>query len=117
MAALAGIAAILGAVALWSGGRDAGSGLPAPARTIHITVDEQGYHPPTVKAPAGERVRLEFERTADDGCGQQLFFPGEKLRRDLPLHRAVNVDITMPAKGSVAFTCSMGMYKGEVTVE
>ncbi|MBK8258272.1 MAG: cupredoxin domain-containing protein [Polyangiaceae bacterium] len=85
-----------------------------PAHEYFIQVDDHGYHPEWVDAPAGERVRLTFTRTADDGCGQQLFFPSEHLRRDLPFNEPVSVEITMPSSGGVVFTCSMEMYKGQV---
>lgn len=90
----------------------------AGGRAEHaITVDATGYHPATVRAPAGKPVRLTFTRTSDDGCGQQLVFPAQNLRRDLPLDQKVSVDLTMPASGNVAFTCGMDMMKGSVVAE
>ena len=62
-------------------------------------------------------MRLVFTRTSDEGCGQQLVFPTLGIRRDLPLNRAVTVDLTMPATGSVAFTCGMDMLRGSVVVQ
>lgn len=89
----------------------------AKAGTLAITVDGSGYHPAEIKAPAGKPVHLVFTRTSDAGCGQQLVFPSLNIRKDLPLDQAVPVDITMPASGSVAFTCGMAMYKGAVVAE
>lgn len=85
-------------------------------RSIAVEVGGSGYSPSEVTAAAGEEVRLVFTRTSDDGCGQQLVFPDMNIRRDLPLDEAVPVDITMPASGTVAFTCGMGMYRGSVVV-
>ena len=81
---------------------------------IAIEVGSDGYHPSEASAPAGQPVRLVFTRTTDEGCGQQLVFPEQNIRRDLPLNEAVPVDLTMPATGSVHFTCGMGMYQGSV---
>ena len=98
------------------------SGAAAPAvsepsrREIAVSVGASGYSPSEVSAAAGEGVRLVFTRTSNEGCGQQLVFPDMNIRRDLPLDEAVPVDITMPASGSVAFTCGMGMYRGSVVV-
>jgi plastocyanin domain-containing protein len=87
------------------------------AEPIAISVDANGYHPGSVHAPAGKLARLVFTRTTDEGCGQQLVFPTLGIRKDLPLHQPVTVDITMPASGSVAFTCGMDMLRGSVVVQ
>jgi len=85
--------------------------------TIKITVDAVGYHPPEAKAQAGKPVRLEFTRTTDEGCGQQLVFPNLDIKKDLPLNEPVPVDVTMPASGKLAFTCGMDMMKGSIVAE
>ncbi len=92
--------------------------VPAVAESpIAVSVDASGYHPESVHAPAGKPARLIFTRTTDEGCGQQLVFPSLGIRKDLPLNRPVTVDVTMPASGSVAFTCGMNMYRGSVVVQ
>ncbi len=93
-----------------SGDESARSELPE----IPIAVDASGYHPAEASAPGGQRVRLVFTRTTDDGCGQQLVFPALGIRKDLPLDEKVPVEITMPPSGSVRFTCGMDMYQGSV---
>ncbi|MBL9024361.1 MAG: cupredoxin domain-containing protein [Myxococcales bacterium] len=91
---------------------------PADGRpVIAITVDQTGYTPAEVTAKGGEPVRLVFTRTSDDGCGQQLVFKDQKIRKDLPLQSPVAVDITMPASGKVTFSCGMDMYRGAVVIE
>ena len=81
---------------------------------VAIAVGATGYEPSEVTAAAGAPVRLVFTRTTDEGCGQQLVFPDLGIRRDLPLEEPVAVDVTMPASGSVTFTCGMAMYRGAV---
>ena len=111
---------IVSAVALFAAACSSGSVTPSAAapsrRESSVEVGASGYSPSEVAAAAGEEVRLVFTRTSDEGCGQQLVFPDMNIRRDLPLDEAVPVDITMPASGSVAFTCGMGMYRGSVVV-
>ncbi len=85
-------------------------------REIAVEVGASGYNPSEVSAASGEEVRLVFTRTSDEGCGQQLVFPELHIHRDLPLDEAVPVDVTMPASGTIAFTCGMGMYRGSVVV-
>jgi plastocyanin domain-containing protein len=84
---------------------------------IAITVDAVGYHPAESHAKAGDPVRLVVTRTTDDGCGQELVVPSLKLKRELPLKQPVNIDLTMPAKGAVAFECGMGMMHGSIVAD
>lgn len=85
--------------------------------SLSVTVDATGYHPGSVSAPAGLPVHLTITRTSDEGCGQQIVFPTLNIRRDLPLNRAVIVDFSMPASGSVAFTCGMDMLRGSIVAQ
>ncbi len=86
--------------------------VPGPASARHaIRVDAMGYHPPRVTVRAGETTTLEFTRTSDEGCGQQLVFPTLGIRRDLPLDTPVEVTL-VPERGEVRFTCGMDMYRG-----
>lgn len=89
----------------------------SPATRLAVTVDEDGYHPASVQAPAGSSITLAFTRTSDEGCGQQLVFPDLGIRRDLPLNQPVEVSVTTPASGRLAFTCGMGMMRGSVVVD
>jgi len=84
---------------------------------VAVTVDGEGYHPATIRAAAGRQLTLVFTRTTDESCGQQLVFPTTNVRRDLPLNQAVEVPVTVPATGSVAFTCGMNMYQGAVVAQ
>lgn len=86
-------------------------------REIAIDVDAVGYHPDAVHAKAGEPVRLVFKRTTEEGCGTEVVFPSLNLKRPLPLNQPVAVDLTMPAKGSIAFACGMDMMRGSVIAD
>lgn len=86
-------------------------------RQIAISVDAVGYHPAESHAKAGEAVELVFTRTTDDGCGQEVVIPSLKLKRELPLNKPVSIDVTMPAKGKLAFACGMDMLHGSVTAD
>jgi plastocyanin domain-containing protein len=89
---------------------------PASGR-VAVAVDGEGYHPATIRAAAGRQLTLVFTRTTDESCGQQLVFPTTNVRRDLPLNQPVEVAVTVPASGSLGFTCGMNMYQGAVVVQ
>ena len=94
------------------------SASPSDGRpVIKVQVGATGYQPSEAKAQAGKPVRLEFTRTTDEGCGQQLVFPTLDIKKDLPLNQPVNVDVTMPASGKLAFTCGMDMFRGALVAE
>jgi plastocyanin domain-containing protein len=85
--------------------------------TIKVAVGAAGYQPSEIKAKGGAPVRVEFTRTTDEGCGQQLVFPTLDIKKDLPLNEPVAVDVTMPASGKLAFTCGMDMFRGALVAE
>ena len=89
---------------------------PADGR-VPITVDDQGYHPATVRAAAGRALTLVFRRTDALNCGEQVRFPTLNLVRDLPVGQSVEVAVTVPPSGELAFTCGMNMYRGSVVVQ
>ncbi len=88
-----------------------------PNGRVAITVDGEGYHPATIRTAAGSPLTLVFTRTTDETCGQQVVFPSKHTTHDLPLNRPVEVTVTAPATGSLAFTCAMNMYQGAVVAQ
>jgi len=97
---------------------------PRPPDTVTATAGGrvtirvgEGYAPATVRAPAGAALTLVFLRDTDETCGQQLVFPTLNIRRDLPLNQPVEVPVTVPASGTLAFTCGMNMYRGSVVAQ
>ncbi len=90
---------------------------PADGR-VEIRVDDQGYHPATIRAAAGRALTLVFRRTDALNCGEKVRFPSlNNLERDLPVGQPVEVAVTVPASGELAFTCGMNMYRGSVVVQ
>lgn len=84
------------------------------SQRIEIEVIAGGYEPSAVEARAGVPLTLVFKRTTDEGCGQELVFPGRDIRHALPLNEEVEVELTPNKDETIAFTCGMGMYKGSV---
>ena len=85
-------------------------------REIAIVV-RGGYSPATIRAAAGEPVRLVFDRQESSSCSEEVVFPDFGLRRFLPENEKTTLEITPPAPGTYEFTCGMGMLHGRVIAE
>ena len=88
----------------------------AGRREIAILV-RGGYSPSTIRAVAGEPVRLVFDRQENSSCSEEVVFPDFGVRRFLPEHQKTIVEITPPSAGTYEFTCGMGMLHGRVIAE
>jgi len=94
-----------------SAGKDA-----APSGAIAITVTEDGFEPAVVHAAAGQPVHLVVTRKTDKTCATEIAIPSMKLKKALPLNKAVVVEIT-PEKDDITFQCGMNMLKGKLVVK
>ena len=86
-------------------------------QTAKVVVGEQGFEPARVALRAGIRARITFLRTTDKTCGTEVVFPSLGIKRALPLNQPVEIDLTPPKAGDIAFACGMNMLKGSVVVE
>jgi plastocyanin domain-containing protein len=85
-----------------------------PVREIAVTKD--GYEPARVVVPAGKPAILRFTRKADPSCGDAVEVQGDPVKHALPLDVPVDVKVTAPASGELAFACPMHMFQGTVVV-
>jgi plastocyanin domain-containing protein len=89
------------------------SGTPG---VTEITVTEKGFEPDRVQAAAGQQVTLRFTRTAARTCADAVEVQGDPVRHMLPLNAPVDVKVTAPKSGELAFACPMNMYRGTIMV-
>jgi plastocyanin domain-containing protein len=89
---------------------------PSPIPEVVITVDG-GYAPNTVRATAGQRLKLIFDRKDDSSCSEELVIPAFGVRKYLPTGERTAIEITPTSAGSIPFTCGMGMLKGTILVD
>lgn len=82
---------------------------------IDITVSG-GYKPSTIVIPAGKTTTLNFTRTDDNSCLEEVVLPDFKIRRSLPLNEKVAVSITPEKPGEYPFSCGMNMFHGKIIV-
>lgn len=79
-----------------------------------LIIVDGGYKPPVIKVKSGIGTKLNFLRTDENSCLEELVFPDLKIKKYLPLNEKVEVEIT-PTKGGVyEFHCGMNMYKGKI---
>lgn len=98
---------------------------PAPTKTaehatrVEISVTEKGFQPEQIKVPANKPVTLVFRRTTDKTCAKQVVIKisdTQKIEKDLPLNKTVEIAATFPKAGHLSYTCSMDMIRGTLTV-
>ncbi len=85
-------------------------------RDVQVEAGMKGYVPERIAGKPGEKLILQFKRTADSECIAQLKAPDGKMV-DLPLDQPVEVAVTVPQTGEVGFACGMDMFHGVVVAE
>lgn len=80
-----------------------------------LTVANNGYFPRTLEAPANQDLQLELVTDNTYSCARDFVIPALKVYTLLPETGRVTVDIPPQEPGTVMrFTCSMGMYTGQI---
>ena len=83
-----------------------------------LYVQNEGYFPQTLSAPAGKNFRLNLVTDQTYSCSRDFLIPALDFYQLLPDTGTVQVDIPAQEKGSTLFfTCSMGMYTGQIVFE
>lgn len=85
-------------------------------RRVEITANQEGYVPGRIVGKPGEKLVLAFKRTIEGECLAQLKTPDGKVI-ELPMNKVVDVPVTVPATGELAFACGMDMFKGTIVAE
>lgn len=76
-----------------------------------------GYSPAVVRVRAGRPVRLEFHRTENSGCTEEVVIPDFGIRTFLKPFVTTPVEFTPTKPGSYEFTCGMGMVRGRIIAD
>lgn len=83
---------------------------------VEIAVTAKGFEPPRVQAAPGRALVLRFTRKVAETCADAVNVQGDPVRHMLPLDRPVDIKVTTPASGELAFACPMQMVRGAVVV-
>lgn len=92
-----------------------GSGA-ADVQTLVVEVQNRGYSPGSVKARAGIPTKLVLKTNGTRGCTRAFVIPDLNIQKVLPATGETEISLGTLRKGTLEFTCSMGMYWGDIRV-
>ena len=101
---------LLGALAV-------GASAQWPVQKARVEIDKNGYSPASIVLKKGFPAKITFLRKTDDTCATEVVFPDFKIRRELPLNRAVVISLKPTQSGEFAFMCGMDMHRGKLIVQ
>lgn len=82
-----------------------------------ITIGSGGYSPKNIVLKAGSHVKLKLTNIGGGGCAQAFTIPRLGIQKIVPNGMSDSVEFDVPnEKGTLAFMCSMGMYRGEFQI-
>ncbi|MEW6029849.1 MAG: sulfite exporter TauE/SafE family protein [Chloroflexota bacterium] len=95
--------------------------IAAPAASdgsLILNVENNGYFPAILRAPAGKALTLNLVTENTRSCSRDFVIPALNYYQLLPETGTVQVTIpAQPAGSKLFFTCSMGMYTGQIVFE
>jgi sulfite exporter TauE/SafE len=85
------------------------------ASTLTLNASNSGYSPQRLYAKAGQAILLNIVTANTYSCARDFVIPALGVEKLLPQSGTVPVNIPAQAAGTVMrFSCSMGMYTGEI---
>ncbi len=84
---------------------------------VQIELTDRGYIPQRVSVKKGIPVELTIVNNQAWGCIQAFVIPSLNIRRTIPPGESTVITFTPSKSGKIGFTCSMGMYYGELIVQ
>ena len=86
-----------------------------PSSTLQLIASNGGYSPQRLYALAGQPILLNIVTNKTYSCARDFVIPALGIEELLPQSGTVPVEIPAQAAGTVMrFSCSMGMYTGEI---
>ena len=73
--------------------------------------------PARAAASRGKPVTLVVTRDTDQTCATEMVIAGMDQKYELPLHRAVRIDLPQGITDTLRYACGMAMEHGEVVAQ
>ena len=83
---------------------------------VDITVDG-GYTPASIVLKKGAVTKITFLRKDPSACLEEVVLSDFNIRKTLPLHQPVTVEVTPHQTGEFPFSCGMNMFHGKIIVK
>jgi sulfite exporter TauE/SafE len=88
-----------------------------PADEVTITFNNSGYSVDKEVVKAGSKIKLNLVNKGGYGCIQAFNLPKLGISRTVPPGSQETLELTVPIDGKeLAFSCSMGMFEGQLRV-
>jgi plastocyanin domain-containing protein len=85
------------------------------SNVVRIDVQNSGYFPGQLKAPANQPVQLVLTTRNTQSCSRAFMIPSLGIQKLLPATGETVLKIPSQKAGTtLRFTCSMGMYTGVI---
>lgn len=94
-----------------------GAARPVASNQLTINVRDGSYEPRVSKAKAGQPVTLALVTNETYGCTSAFVIPALGVQRILPETGTTLIELPAQPKGTLRYTCSMGMYSGRIQFE
>lgn len=76
-----------------------------------------GYSPDVISIARGRKTKINFLRTDNNTCLEEVILSDFKIKRYLPINEKVSMEIIPDKTGEYQFSCGMGMFHGKIIVK
>lgn len=87
------------------------------SQVVELQVTEKGFEPSSIDVKPGTAVTLKVTRITDATCATAIKIPSKKIKKELPLNKAVTINLGKLEKGEIRFACGMDMLGGKILVQ
>ncbi len=84
---------------------------------VSIDIGKFGYSPNNFSIKSGASITLRITNSGGQGCIQAFTIPSLGIQKTIPYGTSDTISFVAPKdKGTLAFMCSMGMYRGTMNI-
>jgi plastocyanin domain-containing protein len=78
---------------------------------------EGGYKPGTIIIPMHKTSEITFTRRDSNSCLEEIVIPDFKIKKFLPLNKAITITLSPTKPGTFGIHCGMNMFHGKIIVQ